>query len=81
MSQPAVLGYLIDAILAVGLLATVVTACLLAAATLALGYRAGTQAAIKWHGHRIARWAHAYANHRGIRAATDHHHPARKETP
>jgi hypothetical protein len=81
MDQPAAVGYLIDAVLATGLISCTITAGIAAAIPVAIGYRAGTWAAIRWHGHRTARWAEAYANHPGIRAATDHHNQPRKENP
>ncbi|MCX5137630.1 hypothetical protein OOK06_36795 [Streptomyces sp. NBC_00340] len=43
------------------------------------GRRAGHAIAIRWQARELARWAEGYANHPGVRQATDYLNQPRKE--
>lgn len=68
MTSLEAIGYAIDLILATGAIAVTIVAALAAAIPIGLGYRAGTETAIRWHGRQLARRAEAFIRHPAVRA-------------
>jgi hypothetical protein len=79
MDRYTAANLLIDGLLGVGLLAVGITAVVAATVPTVLGYRAGTAAAIRWHGRRITRDAETYLHYPHLRPVMDHFDQPRKE--
>lgn len=80
-------GWLLDHDWALEALAWLALVCIagllltLAAGVVLIARRIWRAAATRLQARDLARWAESYANHPGVRAATDWHNQPRKEQP